>query len=204
MAVAVSVLGVGSARQSRTALQRFRQGWHAWLARRADALFELTDALLATGPAISLPYLSLDGLHRRGHGSAYAALARGRVDTEAARGLPAGLLPGAAHPVFAVDVSVWARSDAECSPGRGYSYHPFQTLGGAAGRGRLGLLLAGRPGTGHQLMDRAGGRPAAGPGREPQRRGRRPGPRAAAAAPRLARYRRRARAVSDELPAVAW
>ncbi len=130
MAVAVSVLGAGSARQSRTALQRFRQGWHACLTRRADALFELTDALLAAGPVISLPYLSLDGLHRRGHGSTYAALARGRVDTEAARGLLAGSLPGAAHPVFAVDVSVWARSDAECSPGRGYYYHPSKHSAG--------------------------------------------------------------------------
>lgn len=91
MAVAVSVLEAGSARQSRTALQRFRQGWHACLTRRADALFELTDALLAADPVVSLPYLSLDGLHRRGHGSTYAALARGRVDTEAARGLLAGL-----------------------------------------------------------------------------------------------------------------
>ncbi|MFH8409779.1 transposase [Streptomyces sp. NPDC018019] len=96
----------------------------------ADALFELTDALLATGPVISLPYLSLDGLHRRGHGSTYAALAQGRVDAEAARGLLAGSLPGVTHPVFALDGSVWARSDAECSPGRGYYYHPSKHSAG--------------------------------------------------------------------------
>jgi hypothetical protein len=103
---------------------RFRRGWYARLSLRADALFELTDALLAAGPVISLPYLSLDGLHRRGHDSTYAALANGRVGAEAARALLAGSLPRASCPVFAVDVSVWVRSDAECSPGRGYHYHP--------------------------------------------------------------------------------
>lgn len=109
---------------------RFRRSWYACLVRRADALFELTDALLAAGPVVSLPYLSLDGLHRRGHGSTYAALAQGRVDPEAARELLADSLPGVSCPVFAVDVSVWVRSDAECSPGRGYYYHPSRHSAG--------------------------------------------------------------------------
>jgi hypothetical protein len=65
-------------------------------------LFELTDALLAAGPVISLPCLSLDGLHRRGHGSTYAALANGRVGTEAARALLSGSLPRAS-PAAAID-----------------------------------------------------------------------------------------------------
>ncbi|MGW2788082.1 transposase [Streptomyces populi] len=106
------------------------KGWHDCPSRRADALFELTDALLAVGPVISLPYLSLDGLHRRGHGSTHAALAKGRVGAEAARALFADSLPGASCPVFAVDVSVWVRSDAECSPGRGYYYHPSRHSAG--------------------------------------------------------------------------
>ncbi|MFC7263327.1 transposase [Streptomyces lutosisoli] len=109
---------------------RFRRGWYDCLSRRADALFEPTDALLAAGPVISLPYLSLDGLHRRGHGSTYAALANGRVGAEAARALLADSLPRASCPVFAVDVSVWVRSDAECSPGRGYYYHPSRHSAG--------------------------------------------------------------------------
>jgi hypothetical protein len=130
MAVAVSVLGAGAGRQSETNLARFRRGWYDCLVRRGDALFELTDALLAAGPVISLPYLSLDGLHRRGHGSTYAALAEGYVDAETARELLAVSLPGASCPVFAVDVSVWVRSDAECSPDRGYYYHPSKHSAG--------------------------------------------------------------------------
>lgn len=55
---------------------RFRMGLYGCMSRRADAVFELTDTLLAAGPVYSLPYLSLDGLHRSGHGSTYAALAR--------------------------------------------------------------------------------------------------------------------------------
>lgn len=130
MAVSVSVLGAVDGRQGKAILARFRTGWYGCLARRTDALFELTDALLAAGPVTSLPYLALDGLHRRGHGSTYAALAEGRVDTEAARALFAESLPDTSCPVFAVDVSVWVRSDAECSPGRGYYYHPSKHSAG--------------------------------------------------------------------------
>ncbi|WP_370628492.1 transposase [Streptomyces avermitilis] len=36
----------------------------------------------------------------------------------------------ASCPVFGVDVSVWVRSDAECSPGRGYYYHPSRHSAG--------------------------------------------------------------------------
>nr|AGS49499.1 hypothetical protein [uncultured bacterium esnapd7] len=44
-------------------------------------MFELTDAVLcADGPVRSVAELSLAGEHRRGHGSGYAALARGHVD----------------------------------------------------------------------------------------------------------------------------
>ncbi|MCP2288806.1 hypothetical protein APR08_001720 [Nocardia amikacinitolerans] len=44
-------------------------------------MFELTDAVLcADGPVRSLPELSLVGEHRRGHGSVYAALDRGRIE----------------------------------------------------------------------------------------------------------------------------
>ena len=42
--------------------------------RRADAWFELCDALLVTERLVSLPHLSLEPAHRRGHGSLYAAL----------------------------------------------------------------------------------------------------------------------------------
>jgi hypothetical protein len=55
-------------------LAGFREAWHGCLTRRADALLELTDALLcAPGPVSSVPSLSLEPTFRRGHGSLYAA-----------------------------------------------------------------------------------------------------------------------------------
>jgi hypothetical protein len=105
-------------------LGAFRAELHACFTRRADALFELGDALLCTEAFPSLPPLSLEPVHQRGWGSAYAALARGEVDAERLRDLLAGSLPEADPLVFAVDVTTWPRCDAECSPCRGYSYHP--------------------------------------------------------------------------------
>ncbi len=52
------------------ALAGFRRDYHACLDRRADALFELTDAVLcAYGPVVALPELLLTTEHRRGHGA---------------------------------------------------------------------------------------------------------------------------------------
>ena len=65
----------------------FRAELHACFPRRADALFELGDALLCAEAVPSLPHLSLDPAHRRGWGSVYAALARGRIDVERLRDL---------------------------------------------------------------------------------------------------------------------
>jgi hypothetical protein len=58
-------------------LGAFRAELHACFTRRADALFELGDALLCAEAFPSLPHLSLEPVHRRGWGSIYAALARG-------------------------------------------------------------------------------------------------------------------------------
>src|SRR4029450_6625536 len=98
--------------------------------RRADALFELGDALLCAQAVPSLPHLSLEPVHRRGWGSAYAALARGRIDIERLRDLLASSLPPTGPLVFAVDVTTWPRCDAECSPERGYYYHPSRHSAG--------------------------------------------------------------------------
>jgi DDE superfamily endonuclease len=69
--------------------------------------------------------------HRRGWGSLYAALDRGRIDPEALRELLARhQLVGSTTPVYAVDVSVWPRCDAESSPERGYYYHPSRHSSG--------------------------------------------------------------------------
>ena len=87
-------------------LGAFRAELHACYSRRADALFEVGDALLcAQTPLPSLPHLSLEPVHRRGWGSVYAALARGRIDTERLRDVLVRVLPDADPLVFAVDVT---------------------------------------------------------------------------------------------------
>lgn len=97
-------------------LSALRQEFYRCLTRRADALFELTDAVLcADGPVRSVAELSLTGEHRRGHGSGYAALARGRVDVGRLRTALTGVsLPRAAggRLVLAVDVTCWLRPEA--------------------------------------------------------------------------------------------
>jgi hypothetical protein len=116
------------------ALCAFRRSFYECLHRRADALFELADAILtADGATPSPAHLSLQASHRRGWGSLYAALDRGRIDEEALRKLLARHpLAGASPstPVYAVDVSVWDRCDAETSPERGYYYHPSRHSAG--------------------------------------------------------------------------
>jgi len=117
------------------ALYAFRRLFYGRLRRRGDALFELTDAILSADGGVPSPaHLSLQASHRRGWGNLYAALGRGRIDDEAlrrlfaCRPLPSG---GADEPlVFAVDASVWPRCDAECSPDRGYYYHPSRHSAG--------------------------------------------------------------------------
>jgi DDE superfamily endonuclease len=111
-------------------LGQFRAELHACYTCRADALFELGDALLCARAVPSLPHLSLEPVHQRGWGSAYAALARGRIDRERLRELLVRVLPEADPPVFAVDVTTWPRCDAECSPERGYYYHPSRHSAG--------------------------------------------------------------------------
>jgi hypothetical protein len=111
-------------------LSGFRAELHACFTRRADALFELGDALLCAQAIPSLPHLSLEPVHRRGWGSVYAALACGRIEVERLRDLLASSLPPADPLVFAVDVTTWPRCDAECSPERGYYYHPSRHSAG--------------------------------------------------------------------------
>src|ERR671936_2157555 len=111
-------------------LGQFRAELHACFTRRADALFELGDALLCAPAVPSLPHLSLAPVCRRGWGSSYAALARGRIDPERLRDLLVRVLPDADPLVFAVDVTTWPRCDAECSPQRGYYYHPSRHSAG--------------------------------------------------------------------------
>jgi hypothetical protein len=111
-------------------LRTFRAELHACCTRRADALFDLGDALLCAQTVPSLPHLSLQLVHQRGWGSTYAALAHGRVDAEALRDLLARYRLQDGEPIYAVDVSTWPRCDAETSPERGFYYHPSRHSAG--------------------------------------------------------------------------
>ncbi|MFF0630646.1 NF041680 family putative transposase [Streptomyces sp. NPDC004296] len=103
-------------------MSRFRCEFYSCLTRRADALFELVDAVLcADGPVRSLVELSLVGEHRRGHGGLYDALAAGRMDIGRLRRAVAAVpLPRAADGrlVLAADITCRLRPDAHTSPQR--------------------------------------------------------------------------------------
>ena len=121
-AVRMSLLDEHARVDPLTVLSRFRTDFHDCLTARADALFELTEALLCTdGPVKTLVDLALAPEHRRGHGALYDGLNCGRIQVRRLRRALAGLpLPRAAggRIVLAVDVSPWLRSDAATSAER--------------------------------------------------------------------------------------
>ena len=126
VAVACSVAyartsGWGDPGFGRGDLAGFRREFYACLTARADALFELTDAVLcADGPVTSLVELTLTAEHRRGHGAMYDALNAGQVEPARLRRSLASLpLPRVGgRIVLAVDVSPWLRPDAATSGDR--------------------------------------------------------------------------------------
>ena len=100
----------------------FRGELYRCLGRRADALFELADAVLCrTGRLHMLAELSLEPECRRGHGAVYDAISSGRVEVARLRRALAGL-PLRAWPDgrirLGVDVSPWLRPEAATSAGR--------------------------------------------------------------------------------------
>jgi hypothetical protein len=77
-------------------LRAFRSRLYACLALRADALFELADAVLCADHAVtSLVQLCLEPEFTRGHGALYDALSAGRIDDEKLFSLLAAELPRA-------------------------------------------------------------------------------------------------------------
>jgi len=95
---------------------------HQCFTARADALFELADAVLcADGPVKTLVGLSLAPEHRRGHGALYDAVNHGRIEITRQRWSLA-VLPLPRWPDgrirLRVDVSNWLRPDAATSPER--------------------------------------------------------------------------------------
>jgi DDE superfamily endonuclease len=121
-AVEISVCDDAARVEALSVLSAFRAGFYRALTARADALFELTEAVLcADGPVKALVDLTLTAEHRRGHGAMYDALNHGRVDIGRLRATLTGVpVPRFADRriVLAVDVSPWLRSDAACSPDR--------------------------------------------------------------------------------------
>src|SRR6266436_2594098 len=106
-----------------TPLASFRAAAYAAFSRRQDALFELCDTLLTTGPVPSLPLLSIQPQHQRRWGSLYDALAAGEISNRTLEHLLTRHPLVGGEPIYAVDVSVWPRSDAETSPERALYYH---------------------------------------------------------------------------------
>src|SRR5699024_2358936 len=95
------------------------------LTTRQDALFQVCEALVCAPPPVHhLAQLSLEPEHHRGHGSAYAALNQGRLDTDRlGRHLAALPLPRFhGRLVLACDISPWLRPDAWTSPERSWCH----------------------------------------------------------------------------------
>jgi DDE superfamily endonuclease len=107
-------------------LAAFRCVFYDCLTLRADALFELTDAVLcADGPVTTLVGLSLAAEHRRGHGGLYDGLGSGRIEVGRLRRSLVNLpVPRDAQGriTLAVDVSPWLRSDAAICPDRSFCH----------------------------------------------------------------------------------
>src|SRR5258708_32902601 len=85
--------------------------------RRRDALVELGDTLLTTGPVPALPLLSVQTHHQRRWGSRYEALAVGEISGRTLEQWLADHPVAGGEPIYAVAVSVWPRGDAQTSPG---------------------------------------------------------------------------------------
>lgn len=111
-------------------LHRFRNDFYDCLTARPDALFELLDGLCSPVAVGGVAHVTLAAGCRRGHGSAYAALSHGGIDADMLADVFTAHRPTDWPADFAVDVTTWARCDAECSPGRGFYYHPSRHSAG--------------------------------------------------------------------------
>jgi hypothetical protein len=126
VAVAFSMAWIGDdgegLPEARRVLAGFRDELYRCLTARADALFELADAVLCKQDRVHmLAELSLEPEHQRGHGALYDAVNCGRVDVARLRRALA-CLPLPSWPDgrirLAADVSNWLRPDAVTSPER--------------------------------------------------------------------------------------
>jgi hypothetical protein len=112
-------------------LGAFRQAIYTdCLTARADALFELEDALLTTPYVTSPVALSLSPSFRRKWSSVFDALSDGGVDQAALRGVLLRVAPADPAPLWAIDHTLWARPDAVTLPDRGFYHQPTRVPGG--------------------------------------------------------------------------
>lgn len=156
-AVRVSLLHDNAHVESLTVPSRFRTDFHHCLTARADALFELTDAMLcADGPVTTLVALALAPEHRRGHGALYAGMDRGRMDVDRLRRalVSAAPLPKAADGrlVLTVDVSPWLRPDADTAPVNCWSNPPSPVSCRPSDRARSTRRSLNTPGMSHHAL----------------------------------------------------
>jgi hypothetical protein len=108
-------------------LHEFRQRLLGLFTRRADALFELIDALLLTLDPRSPVELSTSPAFRRRFASVYDALCQGQIDHDLARELfaqaePEDAIQVAGYAVYPLDSTIVPRPDAETLPDRGKVY----------------------------------------------------------------------------------
>ena len=118
----VDLDAAGAETDAQARLVGFRAGLRGCFTKRGDTLFELTDGMLCTqGPVRSPAELSMEPEFRRGHGSAYAALAKGRTDAARLRRLHVEHVEPARPgepPMFGVDTTPLARPDADHADSR--------------------------------------------------------------------------------------
>jgi hypothetical protein len=169
VAACASVLRSDGRCQGLEVLEGFRNALYGCATRRADAWFELGDALLTTDRLLSLPHLSLDPVHRRGHGSIYAALTMPRCRPNDCGNCWRPICrPG--HRCLRW-IRRCGRAVMRSAPQVEGSTTTLAALGRAADRGGLVLPADRGPGAYAQLLDRPGGRapPAAGRQQQPGR-----------------------------------
>jgi transposase len=152
-----------------TTLACFRRDFYRCLTRRADALFELADAVLrADGPVTSLAGLPLAAEHRRGPAPCTTqSMPAASTSPGYGQGLPGLPLPrmGDGRIVLTVDVSSWLRPDAATSADRLFCHVYGRGKEPGPADPRLAVLVRRRAGAGPRLMDGDPGRGTARPRR---------------------------------------
>ena len=112
-------------------LIEFRQAvYEHGMIRRRDALFDLLDALVASGTVLSFAFLSQSAQFRRKWPSLYAAVEDGRLDSLWLRDYLARQVPGTGVQHFALDGSPWPRPRARTLDDRQYVYQASSDVNG--------------------------------------------------------------------------